>query len=97
MFGEIGSNEKSEKAFEAAALLSELSGDFDALGLLYQSRGMKLDKDAETIDRAIDLYDKAIEMFQKMPRPNKHDIARTQQLRGEARRRKKEMLKSSEQ
>ncbi len=97
MFGEIGSSEKSEKAFEAVALLSELSGDFDALGLLYQARGMKLDKDADTIDRAIELYDKAIEMFQKMPRPNKHDIARTQQLRGEARRRKKEMLKASEQ
>lgn len=95
MHSEAGNIEKSEKAFDAVAVLSELSGDYDALGLLYQTRGMKLDKDISTIDRAIELYDKAIEMFQKMPKPNKHDVARTQQLRGEARRRKKEMLKAA--
>lgn len=93
MLGECGEAEKSEKAFDAVAKLSELAGDFDALGMLYQTRGQKLDKDMATIDRAIELYDRAIEQFQKMPRPNKHDIARTQQLRGEARRRKKEMEK----
>lgn len=95
MLGECGEAERSEKAFEAVAALSELAGDYDALGMLYQTRGQKLDKDIETIDRAIELYDKAIEQFQKMPRPNKHDIARTQQLRGEARRRKKEALKAA--
>ncbi len=93
MYDEIGNSEKYEKALSAVTTLSELSGDYDALGLLYQSQGMKLDKDLDTIDRAIELYEKAIEMFQKMPRPNKHDIARTQQLRGEARHRKKDMLK----
>lgn len=96
MLGECGDTEKSEKAFDAVAVLSELAGDFDALGMLYQTRGQKLDKDIATIDRAIELYDKAIEQFQKMPRPNKHDIARTQQLRGEARRRKKESLKAAQ-
>lgn len=93
MYGEIGEGEKYEKALSAVTALSELSGDYDSLGLLYLSQGMKLDKDLDTIDRAIELYEKAIEMFQKMPRPNKHDIARTQQLRGEARHRKKDMLK----
>lgn len=93
MYDEIGESEKYEKALSAVATLSELSGDYDSLGLLYQSQGMKLDKNLDTIDRAIELYDKAIEMFQKMPKPNKHDIARTQQLRGEARHRKKDMLK----
>lgn len=97
MFDEAGDSEKSDKALDAVMTLSELSGDYDSLGMMYQSRAMKLDKDMETIDRAIELYEKAIEMFQKMPRPNKHDIARTQQLRGEARRRKKDFLKSSEQ
>ncbi|MGN1107922.1 MAG: hypothetical protein ACI4RK_00950 [Oscillospiraceae bacterium] len=96
MLGECGEAEKSEKAFDAVAALSELAGDYDALGMLYQTRGQKLDKDISTVDRAIELYDKAIEQFQKMPRPNKHDIARTQQLRGEARRRKKEMLKTAQ-
>ena len=94
MLGECGDSEKSEKAFDAAAALSELAGDYDALGMLYQTRGQKLDKDLSTIDRAIELYDKAIEQFQKMPRPNKHDIARTQQFRGEARRRKKRRTQS---
>lgn len=96
MLGESGDVEKSEKAFDAVAALSELAEDYDALGMLYQTRGQKLDKDIDTIDRAIELYEKAIEQFQKMPRPNKHDIARTQQLRGEARRRKKEALKAAE-
>lgn len=93
MLSECGETEKSEKAFDAVAMLSELSGDYDALGMLYQTRGQKLDKDIATIDRAIELYDKALDQFRKMPRPNKHDIARTQQLRGEARRRKKELEK----
>lgn len=93
MFEERGETEKSEKAFNAVAMLSELSGDYDSLGMLYQMQGQKLDKDTATIDKAIELYDKAICQFQKMPKPNKHDIARTQQLRGEARRRKKELEK----
>lgn len=93
MLSECGRAEESESAFDAVAKLSELVGDYDALGMLYQTRAQKLDKDIETIDRAIELYDKAIEQFQKMPKPNKHDIARAQQLRGEARRRKKELSK----
>ena len=96
MLGEYGDTEKCEKAFDAVAVLSELAGDYDALGLMYQTRGQKLDKDISSIDRAIELYDKAIELFQKIPKPNKHDIARTQQLRGEARRRKKELLKTAQ-
>ncbi len=93
MYDELGEGEKREKALSAVTTLSELSGDYDSLGLLYLSQGMKLDKDLDTIDRAIELYEKALEMFQKMPKPNKHDIARAQQLRGEARHRKKDMLK----
>lgn len=93
MLSECGRAEESESAFDAVAKLSELAGDYDALGMLYQTRAQKLDKDIATIDKAIELYDKAIEQFQKMPKPNKHDIARTQQLRGEARRRKKELSK----
>ncbi len=93
MYNEIGEDEKYEKALSAVTTLSELSGDYDALGLVYQAHGMELDKDLDTIDLAIEFYDKAIELFQKMPKPNKHDIARTQQLRGEARHRKKDMLK----
>lgn len=93
MLSECGKVEKSEKAFDAVASLSELAGDYDALGMLYQTRGQRLDKDIATIDQAIELYDKALDQFKKMPRPNKHDIARTQQLRGEARRRKKEFEK----
>ncbi len=93
MYDEIGEGEKREKALSAVTTLSELSGDYDSLGLLYLSQGMKLDKDLDTIDRAIELYEKALEMFRKMPKPNKHDIARAQQLRGEARHRKKDMLK----
>ncbi len=93
MYDELGEDEKREKALSAVITLSELSGDYDSPGLLYLSQGMKLDKDLDTIDRAIELYEKALEMFQKMPKPNKHDIARAQQLRGEARHRKKDMLK----
>ncbi len=93
MYDELGEGEKREKALSAVTTLSELSGDYDSLGLLYLSQGMKLDKDLDTIDSAIELYEKALEMFQKMPKPNKHDIARAQQLRGEARHRKKDMLK----
>ncbi len=93
MYDELGEDEKREKALSAVTTLSELSGDYDSLGLLYQSQGMKLDKDLDTIDLAIELYEKALEMFQKMPKPNKHDIARAQQLRGEARHRKKDMPK----
>lgn len=96
LFSECGETEKSEKAFDVVAMLSELTGDFDSLGMLYQTRAQKLDKDSATIDKAIELYDKAIEQYQKMPKPNKHDIARAQQLRGEARRRKKEMQKQIE-
>ncbi len=93
MYDELGEGEKREKALSAVTTLSELSGDYDSLGLLYLSQGMKLDKDPDTIDRAIELYEKALETFRKMPKPNKHDIARAQQLRGEARHRKKDMLK----
>ena len=46
-------------------------------------------------DEEEDMRLKAIELFQRMPKPNKHDIARTQQLRGEARRRKKDALKAA--
>ncbi len=95
MLSESGNADGAEKAFDAVAALSELSGDYDALGMMYQTRGQQLDKDIATIDRAIELYDKAIELFQRMPKPNKHDIARTQQLRGEARRRKKDALKAA--
>lgn len=93
MLGERGETVKSNEAFNAVLTLSELSGNYDNLGMLYQTQGQKLDKDMATIDKAIELYEKAILCFRRMPKPNKHDIARTQQLKGEAVRRKKELEK----
>lgn len=58
-------------------------------GKFYQAQASFLAKDPEKVEQAIALYNQALEEFQKDPKGCKYDIARTQQMRGEAKRLKK--------
>ncbi len=61
--------------------------------MIYQSQGIFLAKDKDNAEKAIEAYNKALEEFKKNPKECKYEIARTQQLRGEAKRLKKELNK----
>lgn len=91
------SDEMYDKAME---LIKEGSPDnvYD-IGMIYQSRAQFLDDADGDPDRVIKLCNLALEQFQKDPHDSgcKYEIARAQQLRGKAKRRKKELLKNSGQ
>lgn len=84
---------------ELALRLEHFTDNVYDLGMVYQSNAQFLDDADGDPDRVIELCDLALEQFQKDPRDSgcKYEIARAQQLRGKAKRRKKELLKNSEQ
>lgn len=83
--------DKSEQYYEMSldTLRKHFPEDSRQIGQIYQSQAQFLTKHKENLDQAITLYDKALEEFQKKPKDCKYEIARTQQLRGEAKRLKK--------
>ncbi len=88
-FLDTGKTPEYEKYSAMLTELCEKTENYNAIGGMYWAQAQQIDQDLDRIDEAIELYEKAIEAFKKAPKPNKHDIARCQQLRGEARRRKK--------
>ncbi len=89
--------DKSDEMYDKAlAVLKERFPDnvYD-IGMIYRSRAQFLDDADGDPDRVIELCDLALEQFQKDPRESgcKYETARAQQLRGKARRRKKELAK----
>lgn len=94
-FLDIGKTTEYEKYTAMLSGLCEKTQDYDTIGAMYWAQAQQIDHDLIRIDEAIELYEKAIEAFKKAPKPNKHDIARCQQLRGEARRRKKDSARNN--
>lgn len=93
--------EKSDELYdmEMALRLEHFPDDVYKLGMIYQSRAQFLEDAGGDPDRVIELCNLALEQFGKNPRDSgcKYETARAQQLRGSAKRRKKELLKNSEQ
>lgn len=94
-YTDVGQPEKGAQMFgRSMEILREYSpDDFLNIGMLYRFEAEYAAKDDERLDAAIELYNKALEEFQKDTKNCKYEIARTQQLRGEIRRRKKELGK----
>lgn len=90
-YADTGQYDKSDQYYEKGldTLRQHFPDDAYQIGQIYQSHAQFLARHRENLDRAITLYDKALEEFQKKPKDCKYDIARTQQLRGEAKRLKK--------
>lgn len=78
--------DKSDQYYTKAnqILQQYFSEDFAKIGAIYQSQAYYLVENGEDLDKAIELYNKALEAFQKDPKNCKYDIARTQQLRADA-------------
>lgn len=91
------SNEMYDKAL--SILKEHFPDNVYDIGMLYRSMSDFLDSADGDPDRIIELCNLALEQFQKDPHDSgcKYEIARAQQLRGKAKRRKKELLKNSEQ
>lgn len=93
--------EKSDELYdmEMSLRLEHFPDDVYKLGMIYQSRAQFLGDAGGDPDRVIELCSLALEQFQKNPHDSgcKYEIARAQQLRGSAKRRKKELLKNSGQ
>lgn len=89
--------EKSDELYDKQLdILRETSpDDVYKIGMNYLSRAQFLDSASGDPERVIELCDLALEQFQKNPHDSgcKYEIARTQQLRGGAKRRKKELDK----
>lgn len=80
-----------DEACEAARQICEryMGGDCRAKGNLLQQQAVNREADGD-LDGAIELYTEALAVYQQAPKECKYDIARCQQLRGDARRKKKE-------
>lgn len=93
--------DKSDEMYEAelAVRREHFPDDVYHIGMVYHSRAQFLDGAGGDPDRVIELCNLALEQFAKDPRDSgcKYETARAQQLRGNAKRRKKELLKSSGQ
>lgn len=87
---------KSQTAYQEVDRLSDFSGTNNPYrkGQRILRQGMLM-ADAKRYQKAIELYDQALAEFQQDPKGCKYDIARCQQLRGEARKELK--LKSKSQ
>lgn len=85
--------ERSDEYYDKALdiIRQFLPDDAYKAGMLYQQKAFYSVQNKRDIDPAIELYGKALEEFQKKPKDCKYDTARVQQLRGEARRLKKEL------
>lgn len=93
--------DKSDEMFELqlAARLEHTPDNAYEIGMIYRNKAERLDKAGGDPDRVIELCNLALEQFQKDPRDSgcKYETARVQQLRGNAKRRKKELLKNGGQ
>lgn len=96
-YADNGQREKSDELYDKQlAILRENSpDDVYHIGMNYLSRAQFLDSALGDPERVIELCDLALEQFRQNPHDSgcKYEIARTQQLRGGARRRKKELDK----
>lgn len=92
--------EKSAELFRAElSLLQEhFPDDVYHIGMVFRTEAELLDEANADPERVIELCELALEQFQKNPCDSgcKYETARAQQLRGNAKRRKKELLKNSE-
>lgn len=97
----IGRGEKSAEMFRAELSLRQehFPDKCYELGMVFRTEAQLLDEANADPERVIKLCELALEQFQKDPRDSgcKYEIARTQQLRGSVKRRKKELLKNSGQ
>ena len=100
-YADTDQREKSDEMFEAElALRLEHSPDNAyEIGMIYRDKAQALEDAGGDPDRVIELCEKALEQFQKDPHDSgcKYETARVQQLRGKAKRRKKELLKNAGQ
>lgn len=91
--------EKSDEMFQAelALRLERTPDNVYDIGMIYRGKAQAINDEGGDPDRVIGLCDLALEQFRKDPHDSgcKYEIARVQQLRGEARRRKKELSKNS--
>lgn len=88
------SREMEERAMKI--LLEYLPDDCYHIGSVYCNRAKALVERKGSPEKIIELCDRALEQFRKDPHDSvcKYEIARAQQMRGEARRRKKEADKN---
>lgn len=96
-YADNGQWEKSDELYDKQLdiLREHFPEDVYEIGMNYQSRAQFLDSAGGDPERVIELCNLALEQFQKNPHDSgcKYEIARTQQLRGGAKRRKKELDK----
>lgn len=95
---DTGKIEESDKLFDKELELRREIAPDDCyhIGMVYADRAKRLEGDDTRLDRLIELCELALAEFQKDPRDSgcKYETARMQQLRGNARRRKKELAKT---
>lgn len=93
--------DKSDEMFETelSLRLEHTPGNVYDIGMVYHTKAKCLADASGDPDRIIELCNLALEQFQKDTHDSgcKYEIARAQQLRGEAKRRKKGLLKNSVQ
>ncbi len=92
---DIKNFEKGDEMYKKSlAILEEyLPDDIIKRADIYKCRAQSKEKYDDYLDEAIDLYSEAIELYKTAPKDSisKYEIARTQQLRGDARRKRKEL------
>ncbi len=93
--------DKSDEMFgmELSLRLEHSLDNVYDIGMVYRTEAENIDNASGDPDRVIELCELALEQFRKDPRDSgcKYEIARVQQLRGKARRRKKELAKNAGQ
>ena len=93
--------DKSDEMYgmEIALRLEHFPDDVYHIGMIYRTKAQFLDDADGDPDRVMELCELALEQFQKDPHDSgcKYEIARVQQLRAKARKRKKELTKNSGQ
>lgn len=98
-YADTDRQDKSDEMFQAelALLLEHTPENAYDIGMVYRNKAQALNDAGGDPDRVIGLCNLALEQFQKDPHDSgcKYEIARVQQLRGEAKRRKKELSKNS--
>lgn len=94
---DVGRIEESDKLFDKELELRRESTPDDCyhIGMIYADRAKRMEGNDGCLDRLIELCELALAEFAKDPRDSgcKYETARMQQIRGNARRRKKELDK----
>lgn len=94
---DIGRVDESDQMFDKElSLRKELTpDDCYNIGMVYADRAKRMEGDDGQLDKIIELCELALEEFKKDPHDSgcKYETARMQQIRGNARRRKKELAK----